>query len=80
MLPTQQDRRWVERRIEAFQPLPAVFIAPVGPLMLPNLVHHIQWQTPRDCWPAVKEEMEEIASQPHMAKYLATVAKSIGAG
>jgi hypothetical protein len=24
--------------------------------------------------------MEEIASQPHMAKYLATVAKSIGAG
>lgn len=80
MLPTQQDRRWVENRVAAFQPLPMVYRAPIGIILLPQLVHHIQWQTTKECWPATKEELTALETPAAMQKYLEIVAASIGAG
>lgn len=57
-----------------------VYPAPVGNILLPVLVHYIQWQTPAECWPATKEELAALKTPTDMRNYLGIVAASIGAG
>lgn len=80
MLPTQQDRRWVENRVATFSPLPMAYRAPVGHVLLPVVIHHLLWQTPAECWQATKEELEELKTPADMRNYLGIVAASMGAG
>ena len=80
MLPTQNNRRWVENRVAAFSPLPMVYPAPIGYILLPVGIHHLLWQTPAECWPATKEEIEALKTPTDLQNYLGIVAASIGAG